>query len=333
MDTESWDVLSDALHAAQLRSRVVDEASFTAPWGFRAESGPARFYCVLRGECRLEVEGIEGATMLGPGDLVVTAQQRAHCLRDAPDSPTVADEKLFGPDKKQPGLGVAIGGGGALTRLVCGCFLCDNRGFGGLLASLPPLVHLKGADGKPAPWLAETLRLMMRESDLNLPGRRAVVDRLAQIILIQAIRSCVSAMPDHRGNWLTALMDPHIGPVLGLMHTQPELPWTVASLAKRVCLSRSAFAARFKALVCRPPLQYLLECRMQKACALLTEGRAGIKEIAPRVGYTTEAAFSNAFKRWCGKSPGVFRRQARNPADRETTGTATRPCSGSPEAA
>jgi AraC-like DNA-binding protein len=89
----------------------------------------------------------------------------------------------------------------------------------------------------------------------------------------------------------------------------------VAALADRVCLSRSVFAARFKSLLSKSPMQYLFDCRMQKACAMLSEDRYGIKEIASHVGYATEGAFSNAFKRWSGQSPGSFRRLILKPHD------------------
>jgi AraC-like DNA-binding protein len=138
---------------------------------------------------------------------------------------------------------------------------------------------------------------------------------------IQTIRTSLTALPDGRGKLFAALMDPDIGPVLGLIHAQPELSWTVASLAERVCMSRSVFAARFKALVSKSPIRYLLECRMRIARALLSEGRYSIKEIAGLVGYATEAAFSSAFKRWSGQAPGHFRHNALKEAEPNRRGS------------
>jgi len=310
MSVESSDVLSSMFQDVQLRGWDVGEASFAAPWGIRSGGGPARFYCLLQGACRFEIDGVEAVTMLNPGDLVVMMQQRGHCLRDGPHSPTVPIEQLLGKNKTRMRPGNFFGGEDALTSLVCGSFLFDKHRVNGLLASLPPFIHLKGVNGKVVPWLADTLRLLINESDKSLPGRRAIADRLAQVMFIQTIRLSLTALPDGRGNLFAALMDPDIGPVLGLFHSLPDLSWTVASLAERVCLSRSVFAARFKALVAESPIRYLLECRMRKARALVTEGRYSIKEIAGLVGYATEAAFSSAFKRWSGLSPGRFRRGA-----------------------
>jgi len=141
------------------------------------------------------------------------------------------------------------------------------------------------------------------------PGQQAVIDQLTRVLFIQAVRTCFTAVPDWGGTWLAAITDPEIGRALQLMHSRLDAPWTVAALADAVCLSRSVFASRFKALVSQSPLQYLLEYRMQKAAELLLEDRCGIKEIPAQVGYATRAAFSNAFKRWSGgTSPGTYKR-------------------------
>jgi AraC-like DNA-binding protein len=117
--------------------------------------------------------------------------------------------------------------------------------------------------------------------------------------------------PAPNNNWFAALNDAEIGPALGLMHIKPEEPWTVASLAEHAAMSRSAFAARFMAVVGQSPLKYLTDCRMRKARDLLRDGRLGLKAISAKVGYTTESAFSNAFKRHIGQSPGAFRNSGR----------------------
>lgn len=106
---------------------------------------------------------------------------------------------------------------------------------------------------------------------------------------------------------IPALGDPHIGAALSTIHRSPESLWTVESLARKVGMSRSAFAAQFKQLVGEPPLQYLARWRMTSAAALLRDSRLGLREIAGRVGYDGEASFLRAFKRWRGQTPGEFR--------------------------
>ena len=261
----------------------------------------------MHGACRYEIEDNEASGMLAPGDLLVLLHDRRHILHDGSAARTLPFETRFNSDNSH-GSHSAARDGTMAAKLICGRFQFDKQVMGALLALLPPHIHLQGVDGRAAPWLAETLRHIMHESDPDRPGRLAIVDHLAQIIFIEAIRSCMHALPARNGRFLEGLMDPDIGPVLEIIHTRPELPWTVASLAEHVGMSRSVFASRFKEMLAKTPFQYLLECRMRKACSLLSEDRHGIKKIASLSGYATESAFTNAFKRWSGKTPGAYRR-------------------------
>jgi transcriptional regulator GlxA family with amidase domain len=142
---------------------------------------------------------------------------------------------------------------------------------------------------------------------LGEPGFETIVSRLADILVVQAVRANLAQSGGCKG-WLRALIDPQIGRALSLIHEKPEDDWTVESLASKVGMSRSAFAARFAQLVEEPPLTYLTRWRMQKASRLLETSHAGVAEVAKRVGYDAEAAFSKAFKRWIGVAPGAYRR-------------------------
>jgi len=122
------------------------------------------------------------------------------------------------------------------------------------------------------------------------------------------VRAHLAQSADGATGWLRAVVDPQIGGALGLMHEKPEERWTVEALASRAAMSRSAFAARFAHLVGEPPLTYLTRWRMQKATRLLRSEHASLGEVASRVGYETEAAFSKVFKRWTGVAPGTYRR-------------------------
>jgi AraC-like DNA-binding protein len=143
-------------------------------------------------------------------------------------------------------------------------------------------------------------RLMAAEARAFRPGGEAVITRLADVLVIQAIRAWIETAPAARTGWLGALQDPQIGHALALIHRDPTRPWTVASLAHELARSRSAFAARFSQLVDQPAMQYLTRWRMQLAQhALQTEG-ATVAELATRLGYQSEAAFARAFKRVTG---------------------------------
>jgi AraC-like DNA-binding protein len=134
---------------------------------------------------------------------------------------------------------------------------------------------------------------------------------MADVIFIQILRAYLARVPDDGGGFLAALRDPSTAAALGAMHHRAEAPWTVASLAEAVGLSRSVFAARFTQLVGEPPLGYLTRLRMQKAATLLREG-ATLANASRLTGYASEASFSHAFRQWAGVAPGAYRKQLRD---------------------
>jgi AraC-like DNA-binding protein len=160
-----------------------------------------------------------------------------------------------------------------------------------------------------AEWLQMTLRLLTTEMQNSRPGSETLVTRLLDIIFVQALRTWIESLPPEQNGWLSALRDPKIGTALGLMHREPQRSWSVETLASEVAMSRSPFAARFTALVGEPPLAYLTGWRMHLAETLLTRDGLNVGEVAGRIGYESEAAFSKAFKRHFGQSPLAHRRQ------------------------
>lgn len=140
------------------------------------------------------------------------------------------------------------------------------------------------------------------------PGGETVITRLADILVIQAIRSWIERDPAAQTGWLGALQDRQIGRAIAAIHREPARPWTVSTLAAEVGMSRSAFAARFTQLVGEPVMHYLARWRMHVAMNWLREETFGVGEMASRLGYRSEAAFSRAFKRFIGVSPGAARR-------------------------
>jgi len=159
-----------------------------------------------------------------------------------------------------------------------------------------------------ASWVAATVQLIVAESAVPGPASAIVLQRLADVLFVQALRS-MSMHVEGKPSRLAALSDRPIHEALGLMHTRVGNPWTVAVLAAKVGLSRSGFAARFTDLVGEPPLQYLVRWRIARAAELLRDTEDSLARIAARVGYQGVPSFSKAFKRWRGVSPGVFRRR------------------------
>jgi len=202
------------------------------------------------------------------------------------------------------------GGEGAETQLVCGSFRLERADAHPLLEFLPPLLHLRPAENAAAEWMEATLRFLARETREARPGTETIVSRLTDVLFVQVLRAWIETAPEGRGGWLGALRDRQIGAALAHLHRSPDRGWTNASLAEAVGMSRSRFAARFTALVGEPPLTYLSRWRLETAAGLLGDGALGLAEVAARVGYESEAAFSKAFRRRFGTPPGAYRRRA-----------------------
>jgi AraC-like DNA-binding protein len=315
----SVDVLTDVLQTVRVKTACYGRLEASAPWGIKVpDADDAKFHVVLEGDCLLEMNGAQPIALTG-GDLVMLPHGHEHILKDAHASEVIELDSLLscndGSDKRQPARQLRVGGEGPLTTLVSGRISFEDRRNNPLLAVLPPVIPLLGEAGRSVPWLESTLQFIACEAAARRPGAQTVISRLADILFIQIVRGHLAALGEAAGDgpgWLGALAEPQIGAALSLVHQRPEQSWTVASLAQRVGMSRSAFASRFTRLVGEPPLHYVTRWRMQKAAGLLREGRSTLAEIAEQVGYESETAFSKAFKRAVGSSPGAYRRAARN---------------------
>jgi transcriptional regulator GlxA family with amidase domain len=205
-------------------------------------------------------------------------------------------------------------GGGELTQVTYGVVHVDHVAAHRLVAQLPTVVHIDSWRDDDSSWLHHMVRFIAREARELRPGGETVLTRLADVLVIQAIRAWLESSPEANRGWLAAVRDDQIGPALRSMHRAPERDWTVASLAGEANMSRSAFSARFSHLVGEPAMQYLTQWRMQLAHTYLRESTDPLSAVAGRFGYQSEAAFCRAFKRTFGVPPGSVRhlgRQAR----------------------
>ena len=160
-----------------------------------------------------------------------------------------------------------------------------------------------------ATWLQATVSQVIEELDSSGAGAQAVVTRLADILFIKAVRRYFEQDVDAaQYGWLAAIRDRHIGPALAQLHARPQEPWTVASLARHVALSRSVFAEKFAELVGEPPLRYLKRLRLNAAAIRLRSTNEKLRAIEVDTGYESAAALTKAFKRILGKTPGEYRR-------------------------
>jgi AraC-like DNA-binding protein len=309
------DVLTDVLASLRLRGRLFCRSELSAPWSLALPaSALGHFHVIERGGGWVRLEGEERSHPLAAGDLIVLPHGRAYTLSDGPKAPPVPLASLV----HEPASGVCSilrhGGDGPATSMICGSFQFEGREGHPLLSLLPPLIHIPGDQGRSAEWLDLTLRFLGQEARHPRPGSETLVTRLIDILFVQVVRAWIEGQPEGGGGWLGALRDRQMGAALGMIHREPQRAWSVASLAAAVGMSRSAFAARFTALVSEAPLAYLTRWRMHLAADLLRGKGLTLSEVAGRVGYESEAAFSKAFKRQVGTSPGAFRTGPRVPA-------------------
>jgi AraC-like DNA-binding protein len=307
------DLLSEVLQAVSLRSVVFCRCELRAPWGFRVpKREKTGFHVITAGRCRLEMEEPLTSVEVEAGDLLLLPHAHPHVMRDPPSTPTVPFQQALEEHPLDDQRVFRSGGKGALTTLLCGEFILEDRRINPLLAGLPPLILIRGSQGQAPPWLRVTLDHMLEEVQTTDLGAEAVLTRLADVLFIQSLRVYFHSLNHTASGWLGGLKDPQIGAALSLIHHRYSEPWTVASLAREVTMSRSAFSERFKTLVGEPPLSYLARWRLHCAARMLRSSNAKLAQVARRVGYESEVAFHKAFKRLVGASPGEYRRQARS---------------------
>lgn len=238
------------------------------------------------------------------GDVLLVPHGRGHRIWGQEPAPTPSVFDLPHDELSDTYAVLRHGGDGAVTTAVCGGVRFDRASTRHLLDALPAVIHLHAEDVPRSDWLRATLDLMADEVRSVRVGTDAIVSRLCDLIVIQAIRSWVERDPAAQTGWLGALRDPHVGAAIAAVHRAPELDWTVGALATEAAMSRSAFAARFTELVGEPAMRYVTRWRMYRALDLLRDGETAAA-AGRAVGYHSEAAFSRAFKRVIGVPPGA----------------------------
>ncbi len=320
------DALSDVLRVVQLTGAVYLDAALSAPWCLIVPSNsplcaaylpPSErvisFHLVTEGSCLVTMPDDRGGTLrVGAGEVIVVPQGETHLLGSSTDlppelmAPLLARHVESAPGEVMP---LAHGGGGEVTRMLCGFLASQDVGKNPLLSALPRLLKVD-MRGSRAPWIESSLRFAAEETASAQAGGATVRAKLAELLFVEALRRYVDTMPDDSKGWLSGLRDRLVSRALALMHARPAHPWTVDDLARRVGASRSGLAQRFTDLLGVPPMQYLAQWRMQLAAQQLRVADRSLASVAEEVGYDSEAAFNRAFKREFGVPPATWRRGA-----------------------
>jgi AraC-like DNA-binding protein len=318
-------VLSDVLRVVRLDGALFFNGEFSAPWCFRSSQSAAIAACLSpraghliifhlltegRAYARLEDGRREPLTA---GDIVVFPHGDVHLLGNGPAVKPVDSFETFAANITR-GLKVArYGGGGEVTKFVCGFLACEPRMSEVFLAGLPSLLKVHVVNEPSGQWLENSIRFSAGGGSGSDAGTGLVLAKLSEVLFVETLRRYINTLPPDQTGWLAGARDPFIGQALALLHKEPENPWTIPELARRVGLSRTRFAERFRHFLGEPPMTYLARWRVKLGAEILQSTENSVAEVAATVGYGSEAAFNRAFKRELNCPPAQFRRQRNAP--------------------
>ncbi|WP_446743642.1 AraC family transcriptional regulator [Silvibacterium acidisoli] len=311
----SEDPFSDILKFTRAESLVTGGFTAGGDWAMRFPApDKIKFFAVVKGCCWVRIDGEREPILVGSGDVGLLTAKRSFVLSSRPDLEPVDAMEIFRAGKSStahPGSNTAHLGEGEDFSYLGGHVLLDPMSRELLADALPPWIHVPASSPQATAfkWLLEQL---VRERSSDLPGASLASGQLAQLLFIQILRAHVGASRDLPVGWLRALADARIAPALRAMHSRPEHAWGLEELAKETAMSRTSFAVSFKTAAGVSPLSYLTTWRMRLAERALRDDEVTVAELAGSLGYASESAFSNAFKRTVGVSPNRYRNVVRN---------------------
>ncbi len=314
------DVLSEILKGVKLEGALFFNAEFSAPWCLRSSGSTAAPYLSPQGQhlilYHFLTEGRAYAKLpdgrreeLTAGDIIVLPHADAHFLGNGTPEQPIDSFQTFAKNLKDGMKVVTFGGGGEITRFVCGFMACDPRLSEVFLAGLPPLLKVHVIEDASDQWLEHSIKFSVSQGNGSNAGGSAVLAKLAELLFVETLRRYIKDLPADESGWLAAARDPAIGQALALLHKDPAYPWTIVKLAREVGLSRTRLADRFRHFIGESPMAYLARWRLKLGAELLESTDDSVAEVAAAVGYGSEAAFNRAFKREFHRPPAQFRRQ------------------------
>jgi len=319
------DVLSEVLKAVKLDGALFFNAEFSAPWCFRSPSSRILapylspdsghviiFHLLTDGRGYAQVEGDDQAVPLNAGDIIIFPHGDPHIMRNGSPVKAVDNEQELQRVLSQ-GLKVSrLGGGGEVTKFICGYMACDPQLSGVFLGGLPPIMKVHIRNDASGQWLENSLCYSVDNADASGPGGETVLAKLSEVLFIETLRRYIAQLPQEQTGWLAGVRDPEVGRALALLHRKPAHPWTIATLANEVGISRSVLAERFRRYLPETPIAYLTRWRLQLGAQLLKSTNSSVAQIAGDVGYESEPSFNRAFKREFGLPPARFRSESRS---------------------
>lgn len=311
LPAETTDRLGRVLHTLRMRSTFYCHAELGEPWALEMPAIPdsISFHVLTTGTCWLRLPDADPRE-LRAGDLALVPHGRGHDLASTQTSAAGPRVDLLPQQYLTEHYSVLrYGGAGRSAQLICGVVSFDDPAAREIVRALPQVLFVGGDTLSAASAIRDTLRLMAGELSYPQPGGEAVATRLADILVVQAIRSWLADSPDTGAGWLRALQDERIGYALEAIHNEPGHEWTLERLAQLATMSRSSFSTRFTELVGEAPIAYLTRWRMNIAHTRLRHENTTAARLATELGYQSEAAFNRAFNRIIGHTPGTIRRQ------------------------
>ena len=290
------DLLSGILSSYELDARIYAKPSVCGAWqlgGEGEQNSCATFHLLGRGQGWLHMRTGQLPMALRSGDLMLFPQNAWHM---------VSASSVLNGDQPH----IVNQGDGPVTSLICGSINFRSGSRNPLMTALPPVILVRAETGGAR--LATLARVMTAEVETADLGSDIVINKLADVLFVFAVRYYIQTAVDQRGV-LAALADPALCRALSAIHARPGHAWTVARLAAQAGMSRTAFSNRFGELVGETPISYLTGWRMQQAEHLMRTQGETVAAVTERFGYETETAFRRAFKRVTGLSPGVVRRK------------------------
>jgi len=246
-----------------------------------------------------------------PGDVLIFPHGDPHTVESGvcrhPVNGEVELQRIFSQGLKLS----RVSGGGEVTRFVCGYMVCERSLSHVFLAGLPAMFKVNIREDDSGRWLENSIRYSIANPKAIGAGAEAVLARLCETLFIETLRRYMRLLPAEQTGWLAGARDAEVGRVLALMHQQPSVSWTIATLAHEVGISRAVLAERFRQYLGEPPLAYLTRWRLQLGAQMLSSTSQSVAQIASKVGYDSEPAFNRAFKRAFGNPPARYRNETR----------------------